>query len=109
MNVMVVPTGCGAGLSVTKADPACRLGHKLISMAREAGADCLAVACPLCQANLDLRQQDAAKAHGWLEETPVLYVTQLLGLALGLTPEELGMEGAAISAMPLLRRKGLAK
>ena len=48
------------------------------------------MACPLCQVNLDLRQADASKAHGELPETPVLYVTQLLGLALGLSPEGAG-------------------
>ena len=36
-----------------------RLGHRLLSMARQAGAECIAVACPLCQVNLDLRQADA--------------------------------------------------
>ena len=42
--------------------------------------------------NLDLRQADARKAHGQLPDTPILYVTQLLGLALGLSPKELGID-----------------
>ena len=95
---------CGASLSMTHAEVVGRLGHKLLSMARQAGAECLAVACPLCQVNLDLRQADAAKAHGALPPTPVLYVTQLLGLALGLSPQELGLEALSVSAEGLLSR-----
>jgi heterodisulfide reductase subunit B len=52
--------------------------------------------------NLDLRQADAKKAHGDLPEIPVLYVTQLLGLALGLAPNELGIRAITVSADSLL-------
>ncbi len=93
---------CGASLSLTNSDVVCRLGHKIISMAREASAECLVVACPLCQANLDLRQPDANKIFGDLPETPVLYITQLLGLALGVSAEELGLDALSVSATPLL-------
>ena len=87
---------CGAGLSMTNSGVVARLAHKLLTMARAAGADCLAVACPLCQVNLDLRQAEAAKAHGAIQPTPVLYVTQLLGLALGLPPENLGLDAMTV-------------
>jgi len=87
---------CGAGLSMTNSGVVARLAHKLLSMARASGADCLAVACPLCHVNLDLRQADAAKAHGAFQPTPVLYVTQLLGLALGLPPENLGIDALTV-------------
>jgi heterodisulfide reductase subunit B len=70
-------------------------------MARQAGAQCIAVACPLCQVNLDLRQADARKAHGELPETPALYITQLLGLALGLRSKELGLDALSVSAEAL--------
>lgn len=93
---------CGASLSMTRSAVVGRLGHKLLSMARRAGADCIAVACPLCQVNLDLRQADAVKAHGDLPQTPVLYITQLLGLALGLTNKELGIGAQSVSADSLL-------
>ncbi len=73
-------------------------GPRLVDMARQAGAECIAVACPLCQVNLDLRQADARKAHGELPETPVLYITQLLGLALGLSPKELGLKALSVSS-----------
>jgi heterodisulfide reductase subunit B len=99
---------CGAGLSMTNAGVVGRLSHKLISMAREAGAQCLAVACPLCQVNLDLRQADARKAHGELPDTPVLYVTQLAGIALGLAPKDLGLEALTVSADSLVGEGSLA-
>ena len=93
---------CGASLSMTHTAMVSRLSHRLLSMAREAGAECLAVACPLCQINLDLRQADAAEAHGAIPETPVLYVTQLLGLALGLSRKELGLDALTIRPDRLL-------
>jgi heterodisulfide reductase subunit B2 len=93
---------CGASLSMTHSGVVGRLGHKLLAMARQAGAECLAVACPLCQVNLDLRQSDAAKVHGEIPPTPVLYVTQLLGLALGLSSKELGLRALSVGAEGLL-------
>jgi heterodisulfide reductase subunit B len=97
---------CGAGLSVTQPDTVSRLGHRLLSMARSAGAECIAVACQMCQMNLDLRQADATSAHGEIPPTPVLFVTQLLGLALGLSPKELGIEALAVSPASLLGTGG---
>ncbi len=99
---------CGAGLSLTNSDVVSRLGYRLLTMAREAGADCLVVACPLCQANLDLRQSDMRQAHGGISDTPVLYITQLLGLALGLSSEELGLTALTVSAEPLFGNKTAA-
>ena len=60
-----------------------------------------------CQMNLDLRQADATRAHGEIPETPVLFITQLLGLALGLSSKELGIEALAVSAASLLGERGI--
>jgi len=90
---------CGAALSMTHPGVVGRLAHKLLTMAEAAGADCLAVACPLCHINLDLRQADAAKRHGAFRPTPVLYVTQLLGLALGLPAKDLGLDAPTVAAV----------
>jgi len=97
---------CGAALSMTDPGVVNRLGHRLLSMARDAGADCLAVACPLCHMNLDLRQSDAVKAFGGPGPTPVLYITQLIGLALGLSHRELGLGALTVNVSPLLARIG---
>ena len=57
----------------------------------DAHADCLVVPCPLCHLNLDLQQPAAAKVVGRDLGLPVLHLPQLVGLALGLSPKELGM------------------
>ena len=98
---------CGGALSITRSEIVNRLGFRLLTMARQAGAECLAVACPLCESNLDLRQADAAKAHGAIPDTPVLYITQLLGLALGLSEAEVGLDALIVSAAPLLAASGI--
>ncbi len=98
---------CGGALSITRSEIVNRLGFRLLTMARQAGAECLAVACPLCESNLDLRQADAAKAHGAIPDTPVLYITQLLGLALGLSEAEVGLDAVIVSAAPLLAASGV--
>jgi len=100
---------CGAGLSMTQPETVNRLSHRLLSMARSAGAQCIAVACQMCQMNLDLRQADATRAHGEIPETPVLFVTQLLGLALGLSSKELGIEALAVSPGSLIGSSGVGE
>ena len=66
------------------------LTESILDMAKEAGADCIAVTCPMCQINLDMRQHDIAKATGKRYDMPVVYITQLLGLCLGLPAENSG-------------------
>jgi len=100
---------CGAGLTMTQPDVVDRLGHRLLSMARRAGAQCIAVACQMCQMNLDLRQADATRAHGEIPETPVLFISQILGLALGLTPDELGIGALTVSADSLFGSGGVGQ
>lgn len=100
---------CGAGLTMTQPNVVDRLGHRLLSMARRAGAQCIAVACQMCQMNLDLRQADATRAHGEIPETPVLFISQILGLALGLSPDELGIGALTVSADSLLGKGGVGR
>lgn len=96
-------TCCGATHSLTRPDIVLDLSRALIEQAQRAGADLIAVACPLCHANLDARQFQM-KLPVLL---PVLYLTQLLGLALGLAEEQLGLEKNLVDARPLLREKGV--
>ena len=60
--------------------------------ATDADADCLVTPCPLCHLNLDLQQPMAAKEVGRDLKMPVLHLPQLVGLALGLEPKELGLQ-----------------
>ena len=57
----------------------------------DAGADCLVTPCPLCHLNLDMQQPEAAKIVGRDLGLAVLHLPQLVGLALGFEPKELGM------------------
>jgi heterodisulfide reductase subunit B len=99
---------CGAGYSVTDADIVRNLSREILAMARDAGADCIATACGMCQLNLDLRQGDIEKQSGEKFGLPVFYFTQLLGLAFGLKPRELGLRRMVVSPGKLLADKGLA-
>jgi heterodisulfide reductase subunit B len=90
---------CGAGMAVARSDMVARLSRRVLYQARQAGAEAVIVACPMCQANLDLYTGE--------KEIPVIYITQLIGLALGLSPRELMLDRHIISPLPLLRAKGV--
>jgi len=94
---------CGGGLNLTRTDMVVKLSGSIIDMAVAAGADCIAVACPMCQASLDLRQKDMKKETGRDYKIPIVYVTQLLGLCLGLAPKELGLNRLMVPASAVLQ------
>lgn len=91
---------CGGSFSVCRTGSVVRLGRAILADARRAGADAIVVACPMCHSNLDFRQS-AIEENG-NAPLPVLYVTELVGLALGLAPEALGLGRHFVSAGPLL-------
>ena len=97
---------CGGGLNLTRNDVLVDLSRSVIDSAQESGADCIAVACPMCQASLDLRQQDISKKTGKKYEMPVLYITQLIGLCLGLSEKELGLGRPMISPAEVIKSVG---
>jgi heterodisulfide reductase subunit B2 len=82
---------CGASLTLTRSDLVVKLSDTIIGMAKDSGADCIAVACPMCQINLDMRQSDILQETGRRYDMPVLYITQLMGLCLGISNNELGL------------------
>ena len=93
---------CGASYSITDVQVVLRLTREVLAMAKAAGADAVVTACPLCQINLDMRQKDIEKKFGESYGLPIFYFTQLLGLALGLSPKELGLKSLIVDPMPLL-------
>ncbi|HUU64094.1 MAG TPA: CoB--CoM heterodisulfide reductase iron-sulfur subunit B family protein [Dehalococcoidia bacterium] len=99
---------CGASLPITKPEMVLKLSHRILSQAKQAGADCVAVACPMCHNNLDAYQKDMKKKYSDEFELPVLYFTQLVGLALGFSPKQLLLDKHFTSPLPMLRDKGLA-
>jgi len=95
---------CGAAFSMPKRKMVNELTYKVLNMAVDAGANCVVVACPLCQQNLDLRQGQVNSLMGSKFNLPVLYFTQVMGLAYGYSPKELGMDKIFVSADPVIRR-----
>jgi heterodisulfide reductase subunit B len=98
---------CGAGYSITDVAIVKRLTREILVMAKAAGADCIVTACPMCQMNLDLRQQDTEEASGETFGLPVFYFTQLLGLAFGIPRKELGLRSLVVSPKKLLANLGI--
>lgn len=98
---------CGATFSLTRTEIVLRLVADILEMAKEAEADCISVACPLCHANLDMRQDDIEKKLGLTYKIPVFYFTQLLGLSFGLEKRQLGIGRALVSCKELLSTKGV--
>ena len=88
---------CGGGLSMSRTDVVVSLTNSILEMAQASGAECIVVACPMCQVNLDLRQLDIKKQLGREYNMPIVYITQLIGLCLGIPKEKLGLEKLMIS------------
>lgn len=97
---------CGSYLTVSAADAALELSYDILRSARSAGAEALVTSCPLCQFNLDYRQ-GAMRGRPGFAPLPVLYFTQLLGLALGLDPAGYALDEHAVDPRPLLAEKAL--
>jgi heterodisulfide reductase subunit B len=93
---------CGGAFSVSRTASVVRLGRAIIEDARAHGAEAIVVACPLCHSNLDLRQK--AMMERGEEPMPVLFVTQVVGLALGLPAAELGLDRHFVDTEPFIRR-----
>ena len=76
----------------------CPLGHEKKNLAS------IVVACPLCHVNLDARQKQIEKEYKETFHLPIIYFTQLAGLAFGLNSEELGLDKHFVDPMPLIKR-----
>ena len=82
---------CGFPIITMNRDTSLKQAARHLGDAIDADADCLVTPCPLCHLNLDLQQPLAAKLAGRPLGMPVLHLPQLVGLALGLEPKQLGM------------------
>jgi succinate dehydrogenase / fumarate reductase, cytochrome b subunit len=82
---------CGFPVITMNRETSLRQAGTHIGDALDAGADCLVTPCPLCHLNLDMQQPEAAKITGRELGLPILHLPQLVGLALGFEPRELGM------------------
>ncbi|MCJ7660074.1 MAG: CoB--CoM heterodisulfide reductase iron-sulfur subunit B family protein [Anaerolineales bacterium] len=96
---------CGAHFSLIKPEVVVDLSARLIEAALKAGADAIVVACPMCHANLDTRQDQIAEKIEHPTEMPILYFSQVLGYALGLEPKDLGLKRHIVDPIPLMLEK----
>lgn len=83
---------CGASLSIARTDLVAKLSGNIVKDAADRGAEAIIVACPMCQSNLDMRRPQIDKYVGKEISTPVIYITQAIGLAVGIAPEKLGLQ-----------------
>ena len=83
---------CGAGMSVSRTDTVARLSGNIMKDASDRKAEVVVVACPMCHSNLDMRRPEINKFLKEEITIPVLYISQVLGLAVGIDPKELGIQ-----------------
>jgi heterodisulfide reductase subunit B len=94
---------CGGSLQLSSMHIALDLSHKILQNAADVGADLIATACPLCHANLDLRQKQINEEYGSELDIPIVYFTQLMGIAYGIDAKTLGMDKHVSDAIGLLK------
>jgi heterodisulfide reductase subunit B len=93
---------CGSSLIMPEPDVALELINKILRNAQEHGAQCLITPCPLCQINLDAYQSQVNSKFKTRYNLPVLFLTQLIGVALGIPAKELALDKNIVSPMRVL-------
>jgi heterodisulfide reductase subunit B len=91
---------CGGSLTISRTDIVAKMVNKIMTMAREAGANCVVTACPVCMANLDMRASDNVRL-------PVFYFTELIALALGLQGPDTWFKLHNVDPRPLMKSLSL--
>lgn len=89
---------CGAGMTMANEETVLDLSHKILANAAAHEANCVVVACPMCHVNLDMKQGDIERRHGVSHGLPVYYLSDLVGLALGLSEKDLGIDRHFVAA-----------
>ena len=83
---------CGAGFSVSKPEIVGELSGKIVRDAVDRGAKAIVVACPMCHSNLDMRRPAIESYLNMKVDIPVIYITQAIALAMGLSPRQAGIQ-----------------
>lgn len=95
---------CGWPLSSYATDQAFKMAGMHIRDAIASGADCIVTPCPLCHLNLDSRQPEVERVIGESLGLPILHLSQLVALAVGVSPQELGLDRHIVSTRPVLEK-----
>ncbi len=99
---------CGGAHTLSDADTSTQLVLNLLQAAEDCGAEVIATECPTCHSGLEMHQVRAEKQFGIKTGVRILYFTQLLGLAMGLSPRKLGVHENISDSMDFLKEKGVA-
>jgi len=97
---------CGGSLTGTIEEVGVRLNYILLKEAKRKGADVIVTVCPLCQFNLEVMQSKIEKKYKDIVKMPILYFTQLMGLALGIPKEDLGFSRSIIPLKTMWEKLG---
>jgi heterodisulfide reductase subunit B len=92
---------CGGSLAGTVEEVGLALNYVLLKEAKKKGADVIVTICPLCQFNLEINQDKIIKKYKDDVRMPILYFSQLMGLALGIPKEDLGFSRSIIPLKPM--------
>ncbi len=98
---------CGASAAVNDPDTALNLMGKIMKNATASGCNCIVTTCPMCQLNLDAYQEKFCNKFGIYERLPVYFVTELAGIAMGLSIEELNADKHFIDVVGLVKELNL--
>ncbi|MEW6113738.1 MAG: CoB--CoM heterodisulfide reductase iron-sulfur subunit B family protein [Thermodesulfobacteriota bacterium] len=99
---------CGGSLAMTRPDVVRKLSGKLFEAAQEAGGEVLVTCCPMCQANLDLREREIEHEMKTSFEMPVMYISELVAIAMQLPETRTWWRKHLVDPLPMLKSKGLA-
>ncbi len=98
---------CGGHMTQIGPETAFELIRRLISSADQYQTDIMATLCPMCQMNLDAYQTETNRHFGTNYHMPIVFFTQLMGLAFGLQPEDLGFGSELVSTKKALAKIGV--
>jgi len=96
---------CGASLIVSREDVALDLIADILKCAADSGAEAIATLCPMCHINLETQMDRVNARYGFDFKFPVLFFTQLMGVALDVDTAELGLDKGFVDPHPLLKRR----
>ncbi len=99
---------CGGAHTLSDSDTSTKLVINILRAAELNGAEVIATECPTCHSGLEMHQIRAEKRFDIKTSVKIVYFTQLLGLALGLSPRKVGLHENVSDSLPLFKQKGLA-
>jgi heterodisulfide reductase subunit B len=99
---------CGGAHTLSDSDTSTKLVLNILRAAEAAGADVIATECPTCHSGLEMHQVRAEKVLGEKTKVKMLYFTQLLGIALGVSPRNVGVQENVSDGLEALKEKGIA-